>query len=215
MGDRRWLVVFMALAGAAASIHLVAALDGRAPFEAAAVVPVVDPVDGWLGGEPRIDGDVALATTVLIDGTSVAIDGTALRFASTGPGRAEAELGLRDVLSAYEQARRELRAGLDRRLEMVPALTAFAAQRTAALDLELAQIELALSGGQGEEISALRAERAATIAAASDYRDRRLALVDLPRTTLAPAWSLTPVEQRLARLDELLSTAFWYAAGDR
>jgi hypothetical protein len=183
-------------------------------FAVAAIVSVDDPVDGWLGGDPHIDGDVALAQSVLTVGTAVFTVAGKLRFEATGPSRNDAEDDLTGVIGAYEDVRRALRAGLDERLEMVPELASFVRRRTASIDHEVALMEARLSRSRDGTAPAIRAERASALAVADDYRDRAAQLLTLPSSTLAPAWESTPVDGRLARLDELLSTAFWFAAGE-
>ena len=183
-------------------------------FAVAAIVSVDDPVDGWLGGDPVIDGDVALARSVLTSDAVVFAVASGLRFEATGQSRTGAEDKLGLVIGAYEEARHALRAGLDERLEMVPELASFVQRRTASIDREVALMEARLSSGRDGTAAGIRAERASALATAADYRERAELLRTLPDSTLAPAWESTPVDGRLARLDELLSTAFWFAAGE-
>lgn len=181
--------------------------------EVAAIVPVIDPVDGWLGGTAGIEGDIALAHSVTTTHTTVSNDGSALRFEATGRDRSAAEIHLTEVLRAYEAARDELRRGLDVRLELLPSLAGYAEQRSLTIDQVVAALDGRLGDVSERAPAELRAERAAALAASDQFRERRGVLLEFS-ATLGPVWTSTPIETRLDRLDELLDEAFWFAAGD-
>jgi len=214
MGDQRFLVPAVAVVVALGSLIAFSSTINTRDEAVAAIITVEDPVDGWLGGEARFDGDVALAKSVMGASTRVELTGSALRFEARAASRGEAELLLTEVLSAYEQARADLRSGLDERLDMVPQLAAFVQRRTEAIEREVALLDSRLKAVPTGSTERVRAERAAAIAEALEFRDREQELLTLPGDALAPAWSSTPIDARLAALDELLSEAFWFAAGE-
>lgn len=202
-----------------------------APAAATANVVVLDPIDGWLGGctdattgtcQPvdglesagSIDGDLALARSIVGADVFVTLIDGSLRFEASGPRDDVAAQRLTDAMASYERARTDLRQELTDRLALLPELAAFVETRTAVIETQVAAIDVRLAGPSEGQMPMLRAERAAAIASALDFASRGRELLSLADTTLAPAWASTPVDGRLDRLDELLGDAFWFAAGE-
>ncbi|NOX31389.1 MAG: hypothetical protein GXP35_15285 [Actinobacteria bacterium] len=94
------------------------------------------------------------------------------------------------ALAAYEAARVELRTGLTERLDVVPALEAFVAQRRALVTTAASESPVGVT-----ELGSIQEQ-----------------LASLPQSRLAPLWQTTPVSERLSRIDSVLASAFWDVA---
>ena len=214
MGELRLLGV------AGASVLALGLVVGFAPLleasdgSVAMVVVVEDPIDGWLGGQPDLEGDLVLAQTIAGEKAVVTRVDDALQFEVPRDGILSRADELRSIVVAFHGARSDLRAGLDIRLDMVPELAAYANRRSNAIRGEVDLIEDRLEARTAGSAPEMRAARAAAIAEAESFEDRGSVLLGYAGTTLAAAWTTTPVSFRLDRIDQLLSEAFWFAAGE-
>jgi len=185
--DWRIFLILMIMAFAIVITGVGRPTDGQA--SASAIVQISDPVDSWLGVGGDASGDLVLARTVA-GSVGVSISDVGLEFTAAGSDASEAQLSLATALAAYAAARTELRLGLTERLDVVPALEAFVAQRRA-----LVTSSPLVPPVDPVNLSSIEEQ-----------------LASLPQSTLAPLWQTTPVSERLSRIDSVLSGAFWDVA---
>ncbi len=185
--DWRVFLILMTMAFAIVLTGIGRPADGQA--SASAIVQISDPVDSWLGVGGDTSGDLVLARTVA-GSVQVSISEVGLEFTAGGSTATDAQHSLATALAAYEAARVDLRIGLTERLDVVPALEAFVAQRRA----------VATTPAQDSPVG---------VAELGSIQEQ---LASLPQSRLAPLWQTTPVAERLSRIDSVLASAFWDVA---